>query len=152
MSFLALLLEVPKGTLPTLTGRHKALRVCPLYPTTLISLKTQEKLVQERLNVISQLSTFLPPQLAQLISPSNGGVGISADQGLKFWSTQDTGERWWSVEDLGRGASVVKSKRNDGGGEKEVWVLRSGEGEAEGEYVDFKLGLMGQMRSLCWPL
>lgn len=106
-------------------------------------------MLQDRLNLISQLSVFLPPPLSSLVSPPT----LSATQAtspillddhlrlvpaLRFWNTQGGfahglgvgGEdgRWWSVEDLGAGASVVRSKHD--GDEKEVWVLRVGEGES----------------------
>ncbi|ORY34078.1 hypothetical protein BCR39DRAFT_592642 [Naematelia encephala] len=131
-----LLFTVPKGSLPTLTGRHKALR-------------TQERLVQEKLALLTQLATFLPPPLAHLISPvdpanpiSSGVMALNdrrqlelvrSGTGLKFWNTNlgthlgvgADGDRWWSIEDLGQGASVVKSRGD--GTEREVWVLQMGE-------------------------
>lgn len=37
------------------------------------------------------------------------------------------GHRWWSIEELGEGASVVRSKAGEEGGvDREVWVLRVG--------------------------
>ena len=106
-------------------------------------------MLQDRLNLITQLSVFLPPPLSNLISPPNLSTAQANSPllledhlrfvpGLRFWNTQggfarglgvggDDG-RWWSVEDLGSGASVVRSKHD--GDEKEVWVLRVGEGES----------------------
>ncbi|EIW70733.1 hypothetical protein M231_02614 [Tremella mesenterica] len=137
ISFAALVLGVPKGHLPTLTGRHKELRA-------------QERLVAERINLLTQLSAFLPPPLSTIVSPDpsvpnnwgpfgdktqldllRSGVG-----GMRFWNTElggvlgvglDGPERWWSIEDVGKGASVVRSKGD--GRDREVWVLRTGEGE-----------------------
>lgn len=106
-------------------------------------------MLQDRLNLITQLSVFLPPPLSHLVSPPDLSSAradsplILDDQlrlvpGLRFWNTHggfahglgvggDDG-RWWSVEDLGSGASVVRSKHDED--EKEVWVLRVGEGES----------------------
>ncbi|KAK4684533.1 hypothetical protein P7C73_g5639, partial [Tremellales sp. Uapishka_1] len=137
LSLLALILEVPKGSLPTLTGRHKALRA-------------QEKLAADRLALLSQLSTFLPPPLSALLSldptkpnalapyhpimlnPASQLELLRSGLGLRFWNTAAGGDgigRWWSVEELGEGASVVRSRGE--GGDREVWVLRMGEGTAE---------------------
>nr|XP_031863211.1 uncharacterized protein CI109_001083 [Kwoniella shandongensis]KAA5530283.1 hypothetical protein CI109_001083 [Kwoniella shandongensis] len=134
LSITALVLQVPKGSLPTLTGRHKALR-------------TQERLVQEKLHLLNKLSAFLPPPLSALISPLDPHNPIPSSlhalnnqqqqldflrlaPQLKFWNTAvaygEEGEKWWSVEELGEGASVVRSKGE--GHEREVWVLRMGDG------------------------
>ncbi|WWC89411.1 uncharacterized protein L201_004335 [Kwoniella dendrophila CBS 6074] len=145
LSLIALVLEVPKGSLPTLTGRHKALR-------------NQEKLVSEKIALLTKLSTFLPPPLSNLVSPldsTNNAISNSyltlndhtqldllrLAPNLRFWnnaigtqyggvgvSQGQDGKGWWSIEELGQGASVVRSK--DGDEEKEVWVLKVGkEGE-----------------------
>ncbi|WVO16228.1 hypothetical protein L204_103899 [Cryptococcus depauperatus] len=135
ISVIALVLEVPKGSLPTVTGRHKVLRA-------------QEKVVQEKLQLLTKLSTFLPPPLSALIAPFDPLNPISTsllalpdkDQlellrmapHLRFWNTAlgrpfgvgvgEDGERWWSVEELPGGASVVRSKGE--GQEREIWVIR----------------------------
>ncbi|WRT66278.1 uncharacterized protein IL334_003231 [Kwoniella shivajii] len=140
LSFIALVLEVPKGSLPTLTGRHKALR-------------TQERLVSEKIALLTKLSTFLPPPLSNLVAPTDPNNPFSASHltlnddrqldllrlapHLRFWNTAigapygtgvgEDGRGWWSIEDIGQGASVVRSK--DGEREKEVWVLEVGEGD-----------------------
>lgn len=96
------------------------------------------------MNLLSQLSVFLPPPLGQYISPDpilspSGSASVLDEQlrlvpALRFWNTHSglvhgaEGGRWWSVEELGQGASVVKSKGEKD--EREVWVLRVGEGEA----------------------
>ena len=106
-------------------------------------------MLQDRLNLITQLSVFLPPPLSNLVAPPNLSASQSTSPillddhlrlvpGLKFWNTQGgfahglgvgrEDGRWWSVEDLGSGASVVRSKHE--GEEKQVWVLRVVEGEA----------------------
>ncbi|KAL7421702.1 hypothetical protein Q5752_003472 [Cryptotrichosporon argae] len=132
MSLLALVLQVPKGSLPTLTGRHRALRA-------------QERLVAEKLALLTQLSTFLPPPLSALVAPPHGyahgvahagGPGaavvlgpdvLALSAGLRFWTTGAGQDGvWWSVEELGDGASVVRSRAGDQ--EREVWVLRTAEG------------------------
>ncbi|WWC61784.1 uncharacterized protein I303_104369 [Kwoniella dejecticola CBS 10117] len=142
LSVIALVLEVPKGSLPTLTGRHRALR-------------TQEKLVSEKLALLTKLSTFLPLPLSSLVAPLDPRNPIPTSllalndhtqldllrlaPHLRFWNTAigapygvgvgDDGRGWWSIEDLGQGASVVRSK--DGEREKEVWVLKVGENSEE---------------------
>ncbi|WVQ67761.1 uncharacterized protein L199_005966 [Kwoniella botswanensis] len=142
LSVVALVLEVPKGSLPTLTGRHKALR-------------TQEKLVSEKLALLTKLSTFLPPPLSSLVAPLDPTLPLQTSllalndhrqldllrlaPNLRFWNTAigapygvgvgEDGKGWWSIEDLGQGASVVRSK--DGEREKEVWVLKVAEGGEE---------------------
>ncbi|WWC70288.1 uncharacterized protein I206_104238 [Kwoniella pini CBS 10737] len=139
LSVIALVLEVPKGSLPTLTGRHRALR-------------NQERLVSEKLALLTKLSTFLPPPLSSLVAPvdprnphtnsllalnDNTQLGLlRLAPHLRFWNTAigapygvdvgENGKGWWSIEDLGQGASVARSK--DGEREKEVWVLKVGEG------------------------
>ncbi|KAK8864348.1 hypothetical protein IAR55_001595 [Kwoniella newhampshirensis] len=151
LSLVALVLEVPKGSLPTLTGRHKALRA-------------QERLVQEKLQLLTRLSTFLPPPLSSLVAPLNPHDPISTSLSalnnhqqlellrlvpqLKFWNTaavgvgwaglyghelSEDGQKWWSVEELGDGASVVRSKGE--GQEREVWVLRMGEGQGQVDHA-----------------
>ncbi|WVR07127.1 hypothetical protein IAU60_004168 [Kwoniella sp. DSM 27419] len=129
LSLIALVLGVPKGTLPTITGRHKALRA-------------QEKLVAERLALLTTLSTFLPPPLSTLIDSGDAGLFPVADSfssdndsylrrltpQLRFWSAAAREDApWWSVEELGHGASVVRSRHGDR--EKEVWVLKMGDGK-----------------------
>jgi hypothetical protein len=104
----------------------------------------QERLVQERLQLLTHLSTFLPPPLANLLSPfvSNTAQSILPQLqqhkypsgGLQFWNTHASSgrgetERWWSIEELGEGASVVRSRVGGDGSEREVWVLRMGDGE-----------------------
>ncbi|WVW83815.1 hypothetical protein I302_105836 [Kwoniella bestiolae CBS 10118] len=142
LSVIALVLEVPKGSLPTLTGRHKALR-------------TQEKLVSEKIALLTKLSTFLPPPLSSLVAPLDPTLPLQTSllalndhrqldllrlaPTLRFWNTAigapygvgvgEDGRGWWSIEDLGQGASVVRSK--DGEREKEVWVLKVAEGGEE---------------------
>ncbi|WWD02886.1 hypothetical protein V865_000928 [Kwoniella europaea PYCC6329] len=142
LSLVALVLEVPKGSLPTLTGRHKALRA-------------QEKLVSEKLALLTKLSTFLPPPLSSLVAPLDPTLPLQTSllalndhrqldllrlaPNLRFWNTGiggpygvgvgEDGKGWWSIEDLGQGASVVRSK--DGEREKEVWVLKVAEGGEE---------------------
>ncbi|KAI9639698.1 uncharacterized protein MKK02DRAFT_40020 [Dioszegia hungarica] len=130
ISLVALVLGVPRGSLPTLTGRHKELRA-------------REKIVDEKLNLISHLSHFLPPPLAHLVHPDTTSAGLkgntwasSQHAGLRFWNGRShagvrpgTEGRWWSVEEMGEGASVVRSSSGARGdaSEKEVWVLRMGE-------------------------
>ncbi|OCF40310.1 hypothetical protein I317_05877 [Kwoniella heveanensis CBS 569] len=141
LSFIALILEVPKGSLPTITGRHKALR-------------TQEKLVAEKLALLTKLSTFLPPPLSSLVAPLDPSNPLPTSllalndrrqldllrlaPHLRFWNTalgapygvgvgSGDGSGWWSIEELGQGASVVRSK--EGEKEREVWVLSMGEGD-----------------------
>ncbi|WVQ72413.1 hypothetical protein IAR50_001965 [Cryptococcus sp. DSM 104548] len=135
ISVLALVLEVPKGSLPTFSGRHKALRA-------------QEKIVQEKLQLLTKFSTFLPPPLAALVAPFDPthptatSLLALSDQHqlellrlaptLRFWNSAlaqpfgvgvgTDGEQWWSVEQLGEGASVVRSKGE--GQDREVWVIR----------------------------
>ncbi|ODN82143.1 hypothetical protein L202_02443 [Cryptococcus amylolentus CBS 6039] len=135
ISVLALVLEVPKGSLPTFSGRHKALRA-------------QEKVVQEKLQLLTKLSTFLPPPLAALVAPFDPANPTATSllalpdyhqlellrlaPTLRFWNTGlaqpfgvgvgNDGQQWWSVEQLGEGASVVRSKGE--GQDREVWVLR----------------------------
>ncbi|KAK6910188.1 hypothetical protein I203_104220 [Kwoniella mangroviensis CBS 8507] len=137
LSVIALVLEVPKGSLPTLTGRHKALR-------------TQEKLVSEKLALLTKLSTFLPPPLSSLVAPLDPTLPLQTSllalndhrqldllrlaPNLRFWNTAigvpyGVGVGEWSIEDLGQGASVVRSK--DAEREKEVWVLKVAEGSEE---------------------
>ncbi|GMK56704.1 hypothetical protein CspeluHIS016_0305440 [Cutaneotrichosporon spelunceum] len=117
LSCLAIILGIPKGTLPTVTGRHKELR-------------TQELLVQERLTLITQLSAFLPPPLAALFSiPDVNPAGLDMvrlSRGLQLWHTQGRDGTWWNLEDLGAGAQVVRAQ---GERDREVWVLRTGEGD-----------------------
>lgn len=145
LTIIALVLGVPKGALPTLTGRHKALRVCLnsfYYSEVMLMAKAREKIVDEKLNLIDHLSHFLPPPLADLIYTNTPKPfsWTSADhhhlhQGsLKFWTSssgysQRGGEegKWWSVEELADGASVVRGSRNGIGAEREVWVLRMGD-------------------------
>ncbi|RSH87467.1 hypothetical protein EHS25_003377 [Saitozyma podzolica] len=150
LSVMALVLEVPKGSLPTLTGRHKTLR-------------TQERLVAEKLTLLTQLSTFLPPPLSRLVAPINPADPTSSavlalgDRGhlelfrpgsLRFWNTYlggtlgfaGDGERWWSVEELGQGASVVRSRGE--GQEREVWVIQTPSDE---EYKDSTLPLVNSL-------
>jgi hypothetical protein len=118
----------------------------------LLTVQTQEKLVAERLSLLTQLSTFLPPPLSHLVSPdpsttNRASVLALGDRGhlellrpgaLRFWNTHLGGmlgvggdeERWWSVEELGQGSSVVRSRGE--GKEREVWVIQT-PGE-DGEY------------------
>ncbi|BEI79889.1 hypothetical protein CcaverHIS002_0104180 [Cutaneotrichosporon cavernicola] len=116
-STLAILLGVPKGTFPTVTGRHKELR-------------TQELLVQERLALITQLSAFLPPPLSALFAipdaTPSGLDMVRLSRGMQLWHTQGRDGTWWNLEDLGAGAQVVRAQ---GERDREVWVLRTGEGD-----------------------
>ena len=112
--------------------------------------QTQEKLVQERLHLLTRLSTFLPPPLAHIIdspSPSiqrQGQLPHDLDL-IKFWNSNVNaypmngmgiggGDRWWSIEELGEGASVVRSKTglHGNGVDREVWVLRVGSDDSGG--------------------
>jgi hypothetical protein len=108
---------------------------------------------------LTHLSTFLPPPLSAIIAPEdphdrrhlttghNAITGLNSLEGvygtmipsMRFWNTNlgtslgigaDGAGRWWSVEELGAGASVVRGRSADNGIEKEVWVLRVGEGES----------------------
>lgn len=118
-----------------------------------LTVQHQERLVAERLQLLTRLSTFLPPPLASLLDPSDPNLqGHSASDIrfkstpldlLKFWNVNanahayadthnhflagkdDAAERWWSIEELGEGARVVRSKGQ--GGDREVWVLRIGD-------------------------
>lgn len=149
LSLIALVLEVPKGSLPTLTGRHRHLRVrpsshvCTPIVKDELTRQTQEKLVQERLHLLTRLSTFLPPPLAHIIDPHPSSIPQKLHPTpnnldlLRFWNANANvngyplngliggGDRWWSIEELGEGASVVRSKTGmEGGVDREVWVLR----------------------------
>jgi len=92
-------------------------------------------LVQERLSLLSHLSTFLPPPLAALLGPDLADARSSLDlvrlgTGLQLWNVdgnKDTDGVYWTLEDLGNGASVVRSNAN--GNSREVWVLRDGNSE-----------------------
>ncbi|KAL1413636.1 hypothetical protein Q8F55_001414 [Vanrija albida] len=136
LSILAIVLGVPKGTLPTITGRHRVLRA-------------QEIQVAERLALLNQLSGFLPPPLAALLIPEQGlGAMLAAHggaeraraldlmrlgTGLQLWNAQahTDGTSWWTIEDLSDGASVVRSSASAGGREREVWVLRAADAVTE---------------------
>lgn len=101
--------------------------------------------MQERLTLLSQLSSFLPPPLAALLSPTNANGARSIDvdlelirlgTGLQLWNAGDAHGRWWTLEELGDGAAVVRSAGHVGSGssdgagtvgDKEVWVLREGD-------------------------
>lgn len=118
--------------------------------------QNQERLVHDRLHLLTRLSTFLPPPLANIIdpnvvpsSPSSNNPSLDL---LKFWNANANaytlnslgqgyggqGERWWSVEELGEGASVVRSKGE--GTEREVWVLRVGS-DVQGSKSTFQFKL-----------
>ena len=109
-------------------------------------------MVQERLHLLTRLSTFLPPPLAHIIDPHapatrNGQLPNNLDL-LKFWNSNanannhalngfghvGSGDRWWSVEELGEGASVVRSKSGGQGVglDREVWVLKVGSDDLGG--------------------
>ncbi|TXT08246.1 uncharacterized protein COLE_05170 [Cutaneotrichosporon oleaginosum] len=124
LSTLAIILGVPKGSLPTVTGRHRELRA-------------QELLVQERLTLINQLSGLLPPPLAALFAvPDTSPTALDTlrlSRGLQLWHSR--GHTWWNVEDLGAGAQVVRTAQSSPSSasplpDREVWVLRSGDGDA----------------------
>ncbi|TXT15569.1 hypothetical protein VHUM_00072 [Vanrija humicola] len=123
LSILAIVLGVPKGSLPTITGRHRVLRA-------------QEIQVAERLALLNQLSGFLPPPLAALLIPDPDRARaldlVRLGAGLQLWNAQthtDTTGGWWTIEELDDGASVVRSAA--GGREREVWVVRAADSVSE---------------------
>lgn len=96
-------------------------------------VQAQEILVQEKISLLTQLSSFLPPPLCEILEHTpRDRLDRGLSNHLKFWSTVagrqlEKEGNWWSVDELGEGASIVRSRGS--GGEREVWVLKTGEGQ-----------------------